>query len=83
MAHHMQAHPAMRSRFREWVESLLPWFDRVTERQRDRRTEAIRQRSIRSRVRAERVIDEYREASKAHNRAGERVIDEINRADDR
>jgi hypothetical protein len=73
----------MGSRWREFVENILPWFDATVERSRDRRTEAIRQRSIASRIRAERVIDDYRRASKLASRAGERVIEEARRSDDR
>ena len=62
---------------RRLVELLLPWFDPVRERRRDRHTEAIRLRSIASRKRAEKVIAEYRQATDAAGQAGERVIDEV------
>jgi hypothetical protein len=77
-----QAHPAMGSRWREFIEQLLPWFDPRAERQHDRKTEQIRLRSISARIRAERVIDEYRRAAKSASRAGERMIDETRRAGD-
>jgi hypothetical protein len=73
----------MGSRWREFIEDLLPWFDAALDRQRDRRTESIRQRSIASRIRAERVIDDYRRASLLAARAGELVIKEARRTDDR
>lgn len=82
MATLMQAHPQVRSRWREFVEWLLPWWDPAAERLRNLRTESIRQRSISARIRSERVIDEYRRASRAAGVAGERVIDEARRARD-
>ena len=65
MAVTMQAHPAMRNRWRALVEGLLPWYDPVHERLRDVKTERIRLRSIAARILAERVaraVDEYRAA---------------------
>ena len=55
-----QAHPVMPDRWARFVERLLPWYDAALERRRDARTEAIRQRSIRERIRAEPIIDQYR-----------------------
>jgi hypothetical protein len=52
----------MRSRWRRFVERLLPWYDPEAERARNARTEAIRLRSIRARIESERVIDAYRAA---------------------
>jgi hypothetical protein len=46
--------------FRRWVEDRLPWYDRDAEQGKDRRTEAIRQRSIRARIQVERQLDSYR-----------------------
>lgn len=47
-------------RIRRFVEWLLPWYDPEYERQRNRRTEQMRLRSIRARIEAERVRDGYR-----------------------
>jgi hypothetical protein len=44
------------------VEALLPWYDRRREVAHDDRTEAIRQRSIRARIKAEEVVEAYRTA---------------------
>lgn len=61
-------------RFVEWfrgsVEDHLPWYDREAERARDARTEAIRRRSIATRIRLERsgVLDDYRAQDKAMKR---------------
>lgn len=79
MASKVGVHPEMPNRFREWVESLLPWFDRQVERRRDAHTAAIVRLSESNRSRGERVIDEYRQASKAEDAAAERVIDEVRR----
>lgn len=59
-----QAHPVMRDRWARFVEWLLPWFDPVSEHRRNARTEAIRQRSITTRIRSERVIEQYRQADR-------------------
>lgn len=69
----------MGNRLREWVDSMLPWYEPVAEARRDRRTEAIRQRSIASRLRVERVIDAYRAADKVSQAAGQALIDEVRR----
>lgn len=45
----------MGSRLRALVERLLPWYDAAEAARHDRRTEAIRQRSIRARMAAERL----------------------------
>ena len=47
----------MDSRFRALVERVLPWYSAAAEADHDARSEAIRQRSIRARVRAERLRD--------------------------
>ena len=60
-----QAHRTdMPSPLRALIEHLLPWFDPARERQRNRRTEAIRLRSIHVRIRAERAIAQYRDADR-------------------
>ena len=64
----MQAHPTMPRRWRDVVERLLPWFDPERERQHNDRTEAIRQRSIATRIRAEGVVDDYRAADRVVRR---------------
>ena len=69
----------MGNRLREWIDSMLPWYEPVAEAHRDRRTEAIRQRSIASRLRAERVIAAYRAADKVSQAAGQALIDEVRR----
>jgi hypothetical protein len=65
----MQAHPiVMGSRFRAWVERVLPWYDPITEHLRDLRTEQRRRRTISAlhqAERAEQVIDDYRDADRA------------------
>ncbi len=50
----------LRERLRSAIESLLPWYDPEREAERDRRTEAIRRRSIRTRILAERRLANYR-----------------------
>ena len=58
-----QAHPDMPDRWARFVERFLTsWYDAALERRRDARTEAIRQRSIRERIQAEPIIDEYKAA---------------------
>jgi hypothetical protein len=52
----------MPDRFARIIMRLLPWYEPARERMRNRRTEAVRLRSINARKRAERVIDAYREA---------------------
>jgi hypothetical protein len=52
----------MRSRWRAFIETVLPWYDPAHERARNRRTEAIRVRSIAIRITAERVIEAYAQA---------------------
>lgn len=69
-------------RVRRFIEDRLPWFDPKVERVRNARTERIRKRSIATRVRAERIIEEYRVGSLGRDAAGERVIDEVRRGDD-
>ena len=59
-----QAHPIMPDRWARFVEWLLPWYEPARERQRNARTEAIRQRSIRERIRAERTIGQYEQADR-------------------
>ncbi len=73
----------MANRWRRLIERMLPWYSPLVERQRDRRTEAIRQRSIASRIKAERVIDDYRKAEAAAHVQGKRLIQEVRRAEDR
>ncbi len=46
--------------FRRWVEDQLPWYDRAQEERDIRRTEAIRQRSIKARIRAEAALADRR-----------------------
>jgi hypothetical protein len=69
----------VRDRLRALIEDLLPWYDAAQESIRNARTEAIRQRSIASRIRSERVIAEYRAATALASRAGERVVAEARR----
>jgi hypothetical protein len=45
----------VRERVRAFVEHLLPWYDQAAEDRRDERSEAIHRRSIRARIRAEKV----------------------------
>ena len=74
----------MGNRLREWIDSMLPWYDPALERRRDRHTEAIRRRSIANRIRAERaerVIAEYRVADKVSRAAVGALIDEVRRDD--
>lgn len=59
-----QAHPMFRDRWVRFVERLMPWYNRVAERERDARTENIRQRSIGLRIRTEHVLDDYRQADR-------------------
>jgi hypothetical protein len=49
----------LRGAFRVLVERLLPWYDAEREAARDRRTEAIRRRSIATRIVAERRLANY------------------------
>ena len=44
---------------RRMVERILPWYDPSYERLRNRRTEQMRQRSIRARIEAENVRAAY------------------------
>jgi hypothetical protein len=57
----MQAHQ-VRNPWHALVEWWLPWFEPEAEARRNARTEAIRRRSIASRIRAERVVDAYHNA---------------------
>lgn len=71
----------MASRWRKLIERMLPWFDPLMERQRDRRSEAIARRSTAARMRAERVIEDYRTAEAAARVQGDRLVNEVRRAD--
>jgi hypothetical protein len=71
--------PDIETRLRRFIEDHLPWFDAQAERQRDRRTERIRLRSIAARVRSEKVIAEYRAAERKADAAAESVIKEARR----
>ena len=62
MQHVMQAHPTMASRWRELIERLLSWYDPVQAAARNRRTEAIRQHSIKQRMLAEQRLANYQRA---------------------
>lgn len=54
-----------RDQLRLWIaRHLLPYWDEPTERIRNRRTEAIRLRSIRARMNAERVLGDYAEGDR-------------------
>lgn len=53
---------------RRVVERMLSWYDPKVEASRDERTEAIRQRSIRARVRAEEVRAAYAAAARELHR---------------
>jgi hypothetical protein len=64
------------NRWRAWFEKLLPWYQPHIERLRNARTEAISKRSVAGRARAERIIDEYRDAAETADTAAEAVIDE-------
>jgi hypothetical protein len=57
-----QAHPTVRRRWHLFIEWILPWWDARAERRRDVKTEGIRQRSIAMRIKAERIIDDYKRA---------------------
>ena len=70
------------NRWRRLIERMLPWFDPLVERQRDRRTERIQQRSIAARLRAERIIARYRKAEATAHAQGEKLVEEVRRADD-
>lgn len=48
------------SRARRALEDLLPWYDREAERRAELHTEAVRQRSIKARIRAEAIIAQHR-----------------------
>lgn len=48
------------TRFRRFVEDRLPWYDRDDERRKIAQTEAVRQRSIRTRIRAEAILADDR-----------------------
>jgi hypothetical protein len=47
----------VRERLRALVERLLPWYDLAAEARRAERSAAIHRRSIRARIRAEKVRD--------------------------
>ena len=64
-----------------WLERLLPWYDSHRESQRDAATERITIKSEVARERAARVIAAYRRADDAQRRAGEALIDEMQRYD--
>lgn len=44
------------------IRFLTPWYSEVAAEERERRTEAVRQRSIRARLGGEQVIENYRAA---------------------
>lgn len=52
------------SAFRQWVENRLPWYDRDVEQAKERRSEAIRKRSIEARIRSEAVMAQARIAGR-------------------
>jgi len=56
--------------FRGSIEDHLPWYDVEAERARNARTEAIRRRSIATRIKAERsgVLGDYQRADQAMRR---------------
>lgn len=72
----MQAHPTMPSRWRGLIERALPWWDAERERRRDEQTERIRVRSVDARLRAEHVIDAYRQAGLISGATVDRFIAE-------
>lgn len=49
------------SSIRRLIERILPWYDPEYERLRDRRTESMRQRSVKARIEAEHVRAAYLE----------------------
>lgn len=67
--------------WRKLIERLLPWYSPAKEHKRDQRTERIRKRSIVARIRAERVIDDYRAAALVSNAEAEKLIKELRRDD--
>ena len=72
----------MRERWRAFLEEWLPWYHPAVEKRRDRHTEAIRRRSIQTRIRSEHIIADYRAAMRLSTKAGELVVDEARRARD-
>lgn len=48
------------TRFRRWFENRLPWYDRADEQRKIADTERVRQRSIRTRIRAEALLADER-----------------------
>jgi hypothetical protein len=54
--------------WRALVERFLPWYDPALERLRNAHTEAIRRRSIATRIRAEHIVDDYRIADQVVRR---------------
>ena len=69
----------MMGKWRDFVEDILPWFDPIKARVHDRRTEAIRWRSISARIRAERIIADYEQADEAARDEAQKMIDELRR----
>jgi hypothetical protein len=65
----MQAHPMARSRFRAWVERVLPWYQEHTERLRNARSAVITRRAIRTTDLARQtLIDAYERADRERRR---------------
>lgn len=54
----------MRERICAFVARHMPWYDDEAAQQRDDDAEKLRQRSIRARIRAERIQEQYRDADK-------------------
>lgn len=64
--------PVRDDAFRRFVERLMPWYSREQEAERDAKTEAIRQRSIRARIQIERMT--RAELHHAYRIAGRRFV---------
>lgn len=73
------AAPSMRETLRHLIARALPWYEPAKERERDRHTEAVRQRSIRARLQSERIIADYEQADAAARRAAGDLIKEVRR----
>lgn len=60
---------------RSAIEAMLPWYHPADEQARNARTERIARRSVLARMRAQRVIVDYRRAEEVASRAGDRTAE--------
>lgn len=68
--------PRMPNSLRALIERMLPWYQSDLEQERNAKSARVARQSEAARLRAERVIEQYRRASAASRDAGEQLSDE-------